>query len=62
MSFMYKIAETALEFEQIHESELSDVCRRKFRSTTETNQDKLVDKFHDENTYIICKKDDRSSE
>ena len=27
MSFMYKIAETPLEFEQIHALELPDICR-----------------------------------
>lgn len=58
MSFVYKIAETAYEFEQIHllnyETFVEEIPQH------ERNRSRvLLDKFHDENTYIICLKDER---
>lgn len=58
MSFMYKIAETALEFEQIHELNYRTFSEE-IPQHDRNESRKLVDKFHDENTYIICKKDNR---
>ncbi|WP_203248384.1 aminotransferase class V-fold PLP-dependent enzyme [Sporosarcina beigongshangi] len=58
MGLIYKIAETSSEFEQIH--------ALNYRTFTEeipqhepNESHKLVDKFHDENTYIIAVKDGR---
>ena len=58
MEFIYKIAETAEEFKEIHElnyrtfvEEIPQHKRHKSRI--------LKDKFHDENTYIICLKNKR---
>ncbi|MBO0589331.1 aminotransferase class V-fold PLP-dependent enzyme [Sporosarcina sp. E16_8] len=58
MSFVYKIAETALEFEQIHELNYRTFAEE-IPQHDRNESHKLVDKFHDENTYIICKKDNR---
>ena len=58
MSFIYKIAETALEFEQIHELNYRTFAEE-IPQHDRNESHKLVDKFHDENTYIICKKDNR---
>ncbi|MBO0602608.1 aminotransferase class V-fold PLP-dependent enzyme [Sporosarcina sp. E16_3] len=58
MSFMYKIAETALEFEQIHELNYRTFAEE-IPQHDRNESRKLVDKFHDENIYIICKKDYR---
>jgi len=58
MSFLYKIAETALEFEQIHELNYRTFAEE-IPQHDRNESRKLVDKFHDENTYIICKKDNR---
>lgn len=58
MSFIYKIAETALEFEQIHELNYRTFAEE-IPQHDQNESRKLVDKFHDENTYIICKKDNR---
>lgn len=58
MSFIYKIAETPSEFEQIHqlnyETFVEEIPQHKQNASR-----KLMDKFHDENTYIICLKDGR---
>ncbi|MCZ2259123.1 aminotransferase class V-fold PLP-dependent enzyme [Sporosarcina sp. G11-34] len=58
MSFVYKIAETPLEFEQIHqlnyETFVEEIPQHERNSSRA-----LMDKFHDENTYIICKKEGR---
>lgn len=58
MSFIYKIAETESEFKQIHRlnyqtfvEEIPQHERNKTRI--------LTDKFHKENTYIICLKNER---
>src|SRR6185312_17198687 len=58
MSLLYKIAETPLEFEQIHELNYRTFVEEIPQHERNESQ-KLVDKFHDENTYIICKKDDQ---
>jgi len=58
MSFVYKVAETPGEFEQIHrlnyETFVEEIPQH------ERNKSRiLMDKFHDENTYIICLKNER---
>ena len=58
MSLLYKIAETPLEFEQIHALNYRTFVEEIPQHERNESQG-LVDKFHDENTYIICKKDDR---
>ena len=58
MSFIYKIAETPSEFIQIHELNYRTFVEEiPQHQQNELNQ--LVDRFHDENTYIICLKDER---
>ena len=58
MSFVYKIAETPSEFIQIHqlnyETFVEEIPQHE-RNDSHT----LIDKFHDENTYIICLKEER---
>ncbi|MDR4889354.1 aminotransferase class V-fold PLP-dependent enzyme [Fredinandcohnia sp. QZ13] len=58
MTFVYKIARTKQEFNQIH--------RLNYKTFVEEipqhdkNEEKmLVDKFHDQNTYLICVKDSK---
>ncbi len=58
MSFIYKVAETNSEFEQIHELNYRTFAEE-IPQHERNESHKLVDKFHDENTYIICKKDSR---
>jgi hypothetical protein len=58
MSFIYKIAETTSELEQIHELNYRTFAEE-IPQHERNESHKLVDKFHDENTYIICKKDNR---
>lgn len=58
MNFIYKIAETPLEFEQIHELNYRTFVEEIPQHEGNVSQ-RLVDKFHDENTYLICKKDNR---
>ena len=58
MSFIYKVAETPSEFEQIHQLNYETFVEE--IPQHERNQSRfLMDKFHDENTYIICLKDER---
>lgn len=53
MSFIYKIAETHSEFEQIHKLNYKTFAEEiPQHKQNETRM--LVDKFHHENTYIIC--------
>jgi len=55
MNFIYKVAETQSEFEQIHELNYRTFAEEiPQHERNETHQ--LIDKFHDENTYIICNK------
>ena len=53
----FKIAETSEEFEQIfhlnHETFAGEIPQHEAKASK-----KLVDKFHDENIYFICKKGD----
>lgn len=58
MNFIYKIAETPLEFEQIHELNYQTFVEE-IPQHERNESHRLVDKFHDENTYIICQKDSR---
>ncbi|CAM3189405.1 aminotransferase class V-fold PLP-dependent enzyme [Filibacter tadaridae] len=58
MSFIYKIAETPSEFEQIHELNYRTFVEEIPQHERNESQ-KLVDKFHAENTYIICLKNDQ---
>lgn len=58
MTFIYKIADSPSEFEQIHELNYRTFVEE--IPQHERNDDhRLVDKFHNENTYIICLKDGR---
>lgn len=58
MSFFYKIAETPLEFEQIYELNYRTFVEEIPQHEEHVSR-QLVDKFHDENTYLICKKDNQ---
>ena len=58
MSFIYKIAETPSEFEQIHQLNYETFVEE--IPQHERNESRiLMDKFHEDNTYIICLKDER---
>ena len=58
MSFIYKIAETPSEFEQIHQLNYETFVEE--IPQHERNESRiLMDKFHEENTYIICLKNER---
>lgn len=58
MGVLYKIAETPSEFEQIHELNYRTFSEE-IPQHEPNESHKLIDKFHDENTYIIGVKDDR---
>ena len=58
MGLLYKIAETASEFEQIHELNYRTFAEE-IPQHERNEAHKLIDKFHDENTYIIGVKDGR---
>jgi len=58
MAFVYKIADSATEFEQIHQLNYRTFAEEIPQHEKDTSR-KLKDKFHDENTYIICLKDER---
>ena len=58
MGFVYKIAETPSEFEQIHTLNYRTFVEEIPQHERNASH-QLVDKFHDENTYIICVKDGR---
>jgi aspartate aminotransferase-like enzyme/N-acyl-L-homoserine lactone synthetase len=52
-SLTYKIAEHAWEFEQIHKLNY-EIFVREIPQHDTNEKGMLVDRFHDENTYIIC--------
>lgn len=58
MSFVYKIAETTEEFKQIHQLNY-DTFVEEIPQHERNASGALMDKFHEENTYIICLKDER---
>lgn len=58
MGFVYKIAETAAEFKEIHELNYRTFVEEIPQHKRDASR-MLKDKFHEENTYIICLKDDR---
>ncbi|MEK5036475.1 aminotransferase class V-fold PLP-dependent enzyme [Sporosarcina sp. FSL K6-3457] len=58
MGLLYKIAETPSEFEQIHELNYRTFAEE-IPQHGRNESHRLIDKFHDENTYIIGVKDDR---
>ncbi|MHA6259088.1 aminotransferase class V-fold PLP-dependent enzyme [Sporosarcina sp. CAU 1771] len=58
MGFVYKIAETTSEFEQIHRLNYETFVEE-IPQHGKNELHSLVDKFHDENTYIICLKDEK---
>lgn len=58
MGFVYKIAETPSEFEQIHTLNYRTFVEEIPQHERNASH-QLIDKFHDENTYIICLKDER---
>ena len=58
MTFIYKIAETPSEFEQIHQLNYETFVEE--IPQHERNESHiLMDKFHEDNTYIICLKNER---
>ena len=58
MSFIYKIAETPSEFEQIHQLNYETFVEE-IPQHERNDSGMLLDKFHEENTYIICLKNER---
>lgn len=58
MSFVFKIAETPTEFEQIHQLNYETFVEE-IPQHEQNDAHTLIDKFNDENTYIICLKDER---
>ncbi|MCG7335244.1 aminotransferase class V-fold PLP-dependent enzyme [Sporosarcina sp. ACRSM] len=58
MTYLYKIADTSAEFEQIHALNYRTFVEE-IPQHERNDAHKLIDKFHDENTYLICKKDDQ---
>ncbi|WP_453994239.1 aminotransferase class V-fold PLP-dependent enzyme [Bacillus nitroreducens] len=56
MSFVYKIARTKHEFEQIHRLNYKTFVEE-IPQHQKNDEKILIDKFHDENTYLICLKD-----
>lgn len=58
MTIHYKIAETSQEFEQIHALNYRTFAEE-IPQHSQNESQLLIDKFHDENTYIICKKGQR---
>lgn len=58
MTYLYKIAHTLAEFEQIHALNYRTFVEE-IPQHERNDSHKLVDKFHDENTYLVCKKDDQ---
>lgn len=58
MSFVYKIAETSGEFEQIHRLNYETFVEE-IPQHERNDSSILMDKFHNENTYIICLNDER---
>ncbi|MDQ0175640.1 GNAT family N-acetyltransferase [Bacillus chungangensis] len=58
MSFVFKIAREPAEFEQINILNYKTFAEE-IPQHEENDQQRLVDKFHTENTYIICKKDNQ---
>lgn len=58
MGLMYKIADTPSEFEQIHVLNYRTFAEE-IPQHERNESHKLIDKFHDENTYIIGVKDGR---
>jgi len=58
VTFVYKIARTKQEFNQIHRLNYKTFVEE--IPQHEKNEEKmLIDKFHDENTYLICVKDSK---
>jgi predicted N-acetyltransferase YhbS len=57
-SSIIKIATEEHEFEQIHQLNYKTFVEE-IPQHPPNDQKKLVDKFHDENTYIICKDEDK---
>jgi predicted N-acetyltransferase YhbS len=55
-SLVFKIASQAEEFEQIHQLNYQMFVEEIPQGQPNENR-KLVDKFHDENTYVICVRD-----
>lgn len=58
MSFIYKIANQPTEFDQIKQLNYRTFVEE-IPQHEKNDSHTLVDKFHDENTYIICLKDER---
>lgn len=56
MTFVYKIARTQQEFDEIHRLNYKTFVEE-IPQHDKNDEKMLVDKFHDENTYLICVKD-----
>jgi len=54
--YLYKLAREPWEFEQIHKLNYQTFVKEIPQHRINPDR-KLIDKFHDENTYIICIKD-----
>ncbi len=57
-AFTFKVASTPLEFERIHELNYRTFVQEIPQHETNPNQT-LIDRFHGENTYLICMEADR---
>ncbi|MGR3764032.1 aminotransferase class V-fold PLP-dependent enzyme [Rossellomorea sp. NS-SX7] len=57
-SFVYKIATESVEFQQINQLNYQTFVKE-IPQHEENDREQLVDKFHDENTYIIAKKQEQ---
>ncbi|MCC3355700.1 aminotransferase class V-fold PLP-dependent enzyme [Bacillus sp. REN16] len=58
MTFVYKIARTKQEFNQIHRLNYKTFVEE-IPQHDQNEEKMLVDKFHDQNTYLICVKDSK---
>src|SRR5262249_7362771 len=56
--YLFKRAETADEFEQIHRLNYRTFVQE-IRQHADDGQGRLVDKYHDRNVYFLCYKQDR---
>ncbi|SCL95124.1 Hypothetical protein BCRIVMBC120_02641 [Bacillus wiedmannii] len=58
MGLIYKVADQALEFESIHKLNYKTFVEE-IPQHEETKERVRIDRFHEENTYLICLDDDK---
>lgn len=58
MSFLYKIASEQAEFDQIHQLNYQTFVKE-IPQHERNEMERLIDRFHEDNQYIICLKDER---